>query len=469
MQKTAKSDVAEEEGYVQDKDGNWIPDYDGTLIEFDDGDVVKGEVVRIDRDEVLVDIGYKSEGVVPINELAVKSTVDPHLVVELGDKIEAVVLQKEDKDGRLILSKKRAEYEKSWIKIEEQNKKGGYVEGRVIEIVKGGLIVDIGLRGFVPASLVDIRRVKDLGDFLGKKIECKIIEVNRNRNNVVLSRKAVIEEEKKEQREQILDNLNKGQTIKGCVSSIVPFGVFVDLDGIDGLIHISELSWDHIDHPSEVMSVGDEIDVQILEVDKERQRVSLGYKQLLENPWTQVLEKWKIGTISEGNVVKIVPFGAFVALEDGAEGLVHISEISKDHIETPKDVLSVNQAIKVKVIGTDTEKRRLNLSIKQAEETDVDAESNGQKGQSKEIKETVEIKIEETKIAEEPKIELKKKAVPKKDVKQELIIESEDSGEHEAAVILAESPDSKEKVEIPGDTSLESVLEEMKKEHGAKN
>ena len=240
---------------------------DATIVEFDDGDIVTGKVVKIDSDEVLLDIGYKSEGVIPSRELSIRNDVDPNEVVSLDEELEALVLTKEDKDGRLILSKKRAQYERAWGTIEEIKEKDGIVEGPVIEVVKGGLILDIGLRGFLPASLVDLRRVRDLHPFVGRKLECKIIELDKNRNNVVLSRRAFLEETQREQRDEFLANLKPGEVRAGVVSSVVNFGAFVDLGGMDGLVHVSELSWKHVDHPSSVVQVGDEVTVQVLDVD----------------------------------------------------------------------------------------------------------------------------------------------------------------------------------------------------------
>src|ERR687887_707583 len=243
-------------GLLLEVDGQVVPNYDATLSPFSEGDVVTGKVVRIDSDEVLVDIGYKSEGVIPSTELSIRKSVDPAEEVELGEEVDALVLTKEDQDGRLILSKKRARFEKAWRRIEAAAESGEPVEGTVIEVVKGGLILDLGVRGFLPASLVDIRRVHNLDEFKGQTLECKVIELNRSRNNVVLSRRAVLEEERKEVREQILGRLQPGMVVDGKISNIVDFGAFVDLDGIDGLIHISELSWSHVNHPSEVLSVG---------------------------------------------------------------------------------------------------------------------------------------------------------------------------------------------------------------------
>lgn len=341
---------------------------DGTLTDFDEGDLIDGTVVEIEHDEVLVDIGFKSEGVIPARELSIRKDADPSEVVNLGDKIEALVLQKEDKDGRLILSKKRAEYERAWIQVEDKFKAGEVVTGEVIEVVKGGLILDIGLRGFLPASLVDLRRVKDLSAYLGTEIEARVIEMDRNRNNVVLSRRVLLEEGRKNERAEILEKLSKGMRLKGTVSSIVDFGAFVDLGGIDGLIHISELSWSHVNHPSEVVKVGEEVEVEVLDVDLQRERISLGLKQTTEDPWTKLVETYPVGTVVDGKVTKIVPFGAFIELGANVEGLVHISEMAMKHIDSPAQVVHVGDTVKVKVMDVNVERRRISLSMKAAAE-----------------------------------------------------------------------------------------------------
>ena len=341
---------------------------DGTLTDFDEGDLIDGTVVKIEHDEVLVDIGFKSEGVIPARELSIRKDADPSEVVSLGDKLEALVLQKEDKDGRLVLSKKRAEYERAWNRIEEKFNSGENVEGEVIEVVKGGLILDIGLRGFLPASLVDLRRVKDLTAYLGTEIEARVIEMDRNRNNVVLSRRVLLEEGRKNERAEILEKLSKGMRLKGTVSSIVDFGAFVDLGGIDGLIHISELSWSHVNHPSEVVKVGEEVEVEVLDVDLQRERISLGLKQTTEDPWTKLVETYPVGTIVDGKVTKIVPFGAFIELGANVEGLVHISEMAMRHIDSPAQVVKVGDVVKVKVMDVNVERRRISLSMKAAAE-----------------------------------------------------------------------------------------------------
>ncbi|MCY3960901.1 MAG: S1 RNA-binding domain-containing protein, partial [bacterium] len=261
--------------------------YASTMVQVEDGQIVSGKVVKIDRDEVLLDIGFKAEGIIPSRELDISNVIDPGEVVALGEVIEALVLQKEDKDGHLILSKKRAQYERAWGDIEETKEKDGTVSGKVIEVVKGGLILNIGLRGFLPASLVELRRVRDLQPYIGQTLEAKIIELDKNRNNVVLSRRAWLEETEKEQREAFLDNLKPGERRSGVVSSVVNFGAFVDLGGMDGLVHVSELSWKHVDHPSAVVQVGDEIEVQVLEVDLDRERISLSLKATQQDPWQE--------------------------------------------------------------------------------------------------------------------------------------------------------------------------------------
>ncbi|WP_182349293.1 30S ribosomal protein S1 [Tomitella gaofuii] len=341
---------------------------DKTIKYFNDGDIVEGTIVKVDRDEVLLDIGYKTEGVIPSRELSIKHDVDPNEVVAVGDEVEALVLTKEDKDGRLILSKKRAQYERAWGTIEELKEKDEAVTGTVIEVVKGGLILDIGLRGFLPASLVEMRRVRDLQPYVGKEIEAKIIELDKNRNNVVLSRRAWLEQTQSEVRSEFLHQLQKGQVRKGTVSSIVNFGAFVDLGGVDGLVHVSELSWKHIDHPSEVVTVGDEVTVEVLDVDMDRERVSLSLKATQEDPWRQFARTHAIGQIVPGKVTKLVPFGAFVRVEEGIEGLVHISELAERHVEVPDQVVSVGDDAMVKVIDIDLDRRRISLSLKQANE-----------------------------------------------------------------------------------------------------
>ncbi|MBR8743459.1 30S ribosomal protein S1 [Nocardiopsis sp. MG754419] len=356
----AVNDIGSEEAF--------LAAIDETIKYFNDGDIVEGTIVKVDRDEVLLDIGYKTEGVIPSRELSIKHDVDPGEVVAVGDQVEALVLQKEDKEGRLILSKKRAQYERAWGTIEKIKEEDGVVTGTVIEVVKGGLILDIGLRGFLPASLVEMRRVRDLQPYVGRELEAKIIELDKNRNNVVLSRRAWLEQTQSEVRQTFLNTLQKGQIRKGVVSSIVNFGAFVDLGGVDGLVHVSELSWKHIDHPSEVVEVGQEVTVEVLDVDMERERVSLSLKATQEDPWQQFARTHQIGQVVPGKVTKLVPFGAFVRVEEGIEGLVHISELAERHVEVPEQVVQVGTEIFVKIIDIDLDRRRISLSLKQANE-----------------------------------------------------------------------------------------------------
>jgi len=365
----AVNDIGSEEAF--------LAAIDETIKYFNDGDIVDGTIVKVDRDEVLLDIGYKTEGVIPSRELSIKHDVDPHDVVSVGDHVEALVLQKEDKEGRLILSKKRAQYERAWGTIEKIKEEDGIVTGTVIEVVKGGLILDIGLRGFLPASLVEMRRVRDLQPYVGKELDAKIIELDKNRNNVVLSRRAWLEQTQSEVRQTFLTTLQKGQVRSGVVSSIVNFGAFVDLGGVDGLVHVSELSWKHIDHPSEVVEVGQEVTVEVLDVDMDRERVSLSLKATQEDPWQQFARTHQIGQVVPGKVTKLVPFGAFVRVDEGIEGLVHISELAERHVEVPEQVVQVGAEIFVKVIDIDLDRRRISLSLKQASEgLTGDAESD---------------------------------------------------------------------------------------------
>ena len=359
----AVNDIGSEEAF--------LAAIDETIKYFNDGDIVEGTVVKVDRDEVLLDIGYKTEGVIPSRELSIKHDVDPHDVVKTGEHIEALVLQKEDKEGRLILSKKRAQYERAWGTIEKIKEEDGVVTGTVIEVVKGGLILDIGLRGFLPASLVDLRRVRDLQPFVGRTLECKIIELDKNRNNVVLSRRAYLEETQREQRDEFLANLKPGEIRHGVVSSVVNFGAFVDLGGMDGLVHVSELSWKHVEHPSSVVQVGDEVTVQVLDVDLPRERISLSLKATQQDPWQEFATGHQVGELVYGRVTKLVPFGAFVQVGEGIEGLVHISEMAGHHVEAPEQVVTPGEELWVKIIDIDLDRRRISLSIKQAAEGGV--------------------------------------------------------------------------------------------------
>lgn len=339
---------------------------EATVLKFKEGDIVEGEIVSVDAEGAMVDIGYKSEGLIPTRELSIRNNIDPKDIVAVGDRVEAVVLDMEDDEGRMILSKKRAMYERAWGRIQQVADADETVEGTVIEVVKGGLIVDIGLRGFLPASLVDLRRVRDLDPFIGEKVTAKVIELDRARNNVVLSRRAHLEEAQAEERTEFLDNLEEGEVREGTVSSVVNFGAFVDLGGMDGLVHVSELSWQHVNHPGELVKVGDKVEVKVLEVDRDRERISLSIRQTTEDPWDVFAAHNEVGDVVEGTVTKTVPFGAFVSVADGVEGLVHVSEIAMHRVESPELELSIGQRVTVKITEKEDERRRVSLSIKQA-------------------------------------------------------------------------------------------------------
>jgi small subunit ribosomal protein S1 len=449
---------------------------EASLRDFKDGDIMEGVVVKIDRDEILLDIGYKSEGVIPSKELSIRHDVDPNEVVKVGDRIEALVLQKEDKEGRLILSKKRAQYERAWGRIEETMASGQTIKGPVIEVVKGGLILDIGLRGFLPASLVDLRRVRDLQPYIGTELEAKIIELDRNRNNVVLSRRAFLEESQSEGRKKFLENLQKGERRKGTVSSIVNFGAFVDLGGVDGLVHVSELSWKHVDHPSEVVTVGQEVEVEVLDVDLERERVSLSLKATQEDPWKEFERKYKAGEVIPGQVTKLVPFGAFVRVAQGIEGLVHISELSHEHIDTPESVLSVGDEVQVKVVDVDVSRRRVSLSMRQvtpapAKTTEIEVEPEPERESAEPLVPTVQVpQAVLDAVAESDATKAEVGVAEEPDVATESIAEvaaPEAPAETPEAPAPEPAADASPKApETDEEVSLEAILEDLKRREG---
>ena len=329
------------------------------------GQIVKGTVVHVGQDEVMVDVGAKSEGVIPIRELSCCEVTSPEDVVKVGDEIEVYVLKAEDNEGKLILSKEKADAERAWVKLEEAFNSAEPVQGTVREVVKGGLLVDVGVRAFLPASLVERGYVEDLSKYLNQVITARVIELNRGRKKAILSRKAVMEEEFIRLRQEMLDNLKEGQVVKGIVRRLTQFGAFVDIGGIDGLLHISEMSWHRINHPSEVVKVGDEIEVTVLRVDHENEKISLGLKQLLPNPWDTVDEKYPVGSIIKAKVVRLAPFGAFVQLEPGVEGLVHISHLADRHVEKPEEVVAEGEEVDVKVLSVDKAEKRIRLSIRE--------------------------------------------------------------------------------------------------------
>jgi small subunit ribosomal protein S1 len=447
----AKNDInkkiTNENCMIEDESGEMVPNYDLTMVNLNDGDLVKGKVVKIDKDEVLVDVGFKSEGVIPLNELSIRNNVRPEDILKVDDEIEIMVLQKEDQDGRLLLSKKRAEVEQNFDRIEKIYEKGDTIEGEIIECVKGGLIVDIGLRGFLPASLIDVRKIKELESYIGEKCVCKIIEVDRNRNNVVLSRKVIIEDERREQRKEILANMEVGQVKKGVVTSIADFGAFVDVNGVDGLVHISELSWNHVKHPSEVVTVNQEVDVEILDIDYEKQRLSLGLKQTQKDPWLEKIKKYSVKDIVKGKVTRIVKFGLFVQLEEELEGLVHISELSQEPVKKPSDIAKIGDEVEVRIIDIDFDKRRMAFSIRQVENPKEEVEGEEEK-ESKKTK--AEVRDKKAKVT--------KKESEKNEKKVEVTDKKEKKTQAKEKDTEAEDKESKKKRKI------KEILQEMKDE-----
>lgn len=439
--------LTDENYMIKNDNGDMVPNYDLTIISFNEGDILKGKVVKIEKDEVLIDVGYKSEGVIPINELSIRTNVKPEEILSIEDIIDIMVLQKEDQDGRLVLSKKRAEVEQSFNRVEEIYRNGETVEGEVIECVKGGLILDIGLRGFLPASLIDVRKTRDLSSYIGEKCSCKIIEVDRNRNNVVLSRKAIIEGERKEQRKEVLGNIEVGQIKNGVITSIADFGAFVDVDGIDGLIHISELSWNHVKHPSEVVKINDPVSVEVLDVDFDKQRLSLGLKQTQKDPWLEKIKKFKIKDVVQGKVTRIVKFGLFVQIETGMEGLVHISELSPEQVKRPSDVAKIGDELIVRIIDIDFDKRRMAFSVKQVEFPEAEEEKREEE------------KSEEEK-SEKPKSS--KKADTKKAKEEEASeVEKENAEQKESK---SEGPEFEDISQKEKKETIKKILSELKKE-----
>jgi small subunit ribosomal protein S1 len=460
-------------GLLLEIDGQIVPNYDATFQPIEEGQVVTGHVVRIDKDEVLVDIGYKSEGVIAANELSIRKSVDPKDEVHLGEEVDAIVLIKEDQDGRLMMSKKRARFEKAWRRIETAAESGEPVEGTVIEVVKGGLIIDLGVRGFLPASLVDIRRVPNLDEYMGTKIESKVIELNRSRNNVVLSRRAVLEEERKEVRQQILDRLQPGLVVEGQISNIVDFGAFVDLDGIDGLIHISELSWSHVNHPSEILTIGDTVKVKVLDIDRDRQRISLGLKQTQEDPWQRIVDTYNVGDELEGKVTKVVTFGAFVEILDGVEGLVHISELAPHHVESPREVVHPGDEIRVQILEIDSERRRLSLSAKRVEDQILplsrpdDAAPLEDAGEDAAVAEAEEITAEATAEVASPEAEVAELAPDAETAPEAPEAEVAEAASEAEATPAPEAEATPETPEAEAETALEVEVAEVSEAEAA--
>jgi len=332
---------------------------------FAEGEVMKGTVLKITSTDVIVDIGYKSEGAIPVTQF-----IDPqgNCTVKIGDTIDVLLEDTEDYDGHLVLSKEKAEKVKVWDDVERAYSEGTIIKGRVVERIKGGLSVDIGIRAFLPGSQIDVRPVKNLDALRGKEIECRVIKLNRKRGNIVLSRKIVLENEQQRRKAFTLEVLKEDAEVQGVVKNITDYGVFIDLGGIDGLLHVTDLSWGRVNHPSEMFNVGDEITVKVLKYDRDKERVSLGYKQLTPDPWSLVQQQYPIGARVAGKVVNLTDYGAFVELEAGVEGLIHVSEMSwSKRVKHPSKMLNVGQEVEAVVLDVDMENRRISLGLKQTE------------------------------------------------------------------------------------------------------
>jgi len=331
-------------------------------MRFAAGEIVKGTIIEVRPKEVLVDIGYKSEGVIPGNEF------DDIKAVKVGDEIDVLIEKLEDKEGMVVLSREKAEFKKNWERILTICNEGGVINGKVKAVVKGGLLVNIGVEAFLPASQIDITTPKNLQQYVGNNYDFKVVKINQERQNIVLSRRELIEQERTERRQKLLSEMTPGDIRKGTVKNITDFGAFIDLNGIDGLLHITDMSWGRIGHPSEVLKVGQDIDVVVLDINREKERVSLGLKQKMANPWDNIEGKFPIGAKVKGKVVNLVPYGAFVELEPGVEGLVHVTELSwTKRIAKPSDVLKQDQEIEAVVLGINREEQKISLGVRQLE------------------------------------------------------------------------------------------------------
>jgi len=354
-----------ERGSGTEEDVSFMEMFEESMKSIQEGKIVSGEILQIDDEFVLVDIGYKSEGQIRINEF---KDLEGNLKAQVGDTVEVLLVRKEDKDGNIVLSKEKAARVKIWDDIEKAYKDNETVKGKIISRVKGGLSVDVGLQAFLPGSQADLRPVKDLDTLVGVEHDFKIIKYERRQGNIVLSRRAVLEVERAEQREKVLENLEEGAVVDGAVTNITDYGLFIDLGGIDGLVHVTNIAWSKTGHPSELYQIGDQITVKVLSFDREKERVSLGIKQLTPDPWTGIEEKYPVGTQVSGRIATLKKYGAFVELEEGVEGLVHISEMSWTRkVMHPSELFRVGDTVETIVLSMDVAKKRISLSVKQLE------------------------------------------------------------------------------------------------------
>jgi len=336
------------------------------------GDIVKATVTKVEDKQALVDVGYKYDGLIPISELSPLHVEKVSDVVAVGDIFEVKVIKLKDEKEELVVSKKAVAMESSWAALEQKMQAGEIIEATVKEVVKGGLVVDVGVRGFIPASMVERHFVEDFSDYKGKSLTLKVVEMDKEKNKVILSHKAVLEDEAKQQKQSVLEKIQPGQVLEGTVQRMTDFGVFVDIGGVDGLVHVSELAWNRVEKPSDVVKEGDKVTVKVLKVDKENERIGLSIKETQAGPWAKVAEEFKVGSIVTGTVKRLVSFGAFVEVAPGIEGLVHISQIANRRVNTPGEVLKEGQEVQVKILDVVPQEQRISLSIRAVEEDRVD-------------------------------------------------------------------------------------------------
>ena len=332
------------------------------------GDIVRGKIVKVESDQVYVDIGYKYDGIIPLRELSALPAENAAERVQVGQEVELKVITIDDEKEKLILSKRQIDIEKAWEDLQKKLESREIFEAPVVDVVKGGLVVDVGIRGFVPASMVERHFVEDFSDYKGRTLRLRVKELDREKRKVILSQKDVLDEEFEAKKRKILSELNVGQELEGIVQRLTPFGAFVDIGGIDGLVHVSEMAWQRVEHPSDVVNVGDKVKVKVLKVDPEAERVSLSIKATQKGPWDLVSEQFQVGEITTGTVKRLVSFGAFVEIMPGVEGLVHISQIAHRHIGTPHEVLKEGQQVNVKILEMNPAEKRVSLSIKETED-----------------------------------------------------------------------------------------------------
>ncbi|TCS93416.1 30S ribosomal protein S1 [Hazenella coriacea] len=335
------------------------------------GDVVKGSVTKVDNNQALVDVGYKFDAVLPISEISSLHIDQVADVLSVGDEIVVQVLRLKDEEEKLVVSKKAVESEKAWKELQQKFDTGEALTATVADVVKGGLVVDVGVRGFIPASLVELHFVEDFSDYKGRELTLKVVEINSEKNKLILSRKAVLEEEVNDKKQELIRSLEAGQVLEGTVQRLTDFGAFVDIGGVDGLVHVSELAWNRVDHPSEVLAEGDKVSVKVLKVDPDHERISLSIKETQKGPWDQASDQLKVGDIVKGTVKRLVPFGAFVEVYPGVEGLVHVSQIARRHVGTPSEELEEGQEVQVKILDIQSEQKRISLSIKEVEQEEA--------------------------------------------------------------------------------------------------